>query len=151
MNMKLTSTAFQEEKTIPKQYTGDGKDTSPPLQWTDPPPNTKSFVLICDDPDAPRPWTHWLLFNLPADAREIQEGMSTEGTLAMGPSKGRTTSATLTGGPAPPKGNPHRYYFKLYALDKMLDLSPGATREKLDDSDEGTPSWRRATDGSLWP
>src|ERR1700681_867351 len=75
MSIELTSTAFKAEKPIPKQYTGDGADQSPPLHWSEPPSGTKSIALICDDPDAPRgTWVHWVLFNLPPQIRELEEG-----------------------------------------------------------------------------
>jgi Raf kinase inhibitor-like YbhB/YbcL family protein len=130
MALELTSTAFSEGATIPKQYTGDGKDTSPPLRWSDPPGQARSFALICDDPDAPRgTWVHWVLFNLPADTRALSEGVA---ETHLGARQGKNDFGKLGyGGPAPPKGRPHRYYFKLYALDAMLDLPAGATKEHL--------------------
>jgi Raf kinase inhibitor-like YbhB/YbcL family protein len=134
MTIELTSTAFSEGATIPQQHTGDGADTSPPLRWTDPPPNTRSFALICDDPDAPRgTWVHWVLFNLPADLRELKEGGEPKGSTP-----GTNNFGNLGyGGPAPPKGNPHRYYFKLYALDRRLDLPAGTTKAQLEDAMQG--------------
>ena len=85
MSIQVTSTAFSAGETIPKQYTGDGADRSPPLHWSEPPSGTKSLVLICDDPDAPRgTWVHWVLFNLPATTRELEEGMPTKETLDNG-------------------------------------------------------------------
>src|SRR5262249_34334200 len=85
MNIELTSTAFQDGGAIPKQYTGDGGDVSPPLRWNDSPPKTKSLSLICEDPDAPRgTFTHWLLFNLPAETRELTEGVAPESTRGDG-------------------------------------------------------------------
>jgi Raf kinase inhibitor-like YbhB/YbcL family protein len=133
MKLDITSTAFVEGQTIPKQHTGDGKDTSPPLRWSDPPEQAKSFALICDDPDAPRgTWVHWVLFNLPAEARELREGIPTEETLDNGARQGKSDFGAIGyGGPAPPKGKPHRYYFKLYAVDVMLDLPAGATKAQL--------------------
>jgi Raf kinase inhibitor-like YbhB/YbcL family protein len=129
MKIELTSTAFREGDTIPKQYTGDGKDVSPPLQWGEPPAGTKSFALICDDPDAPRgTWVHWVLFNLPAEQRELTEGAPAEG----GARQGKNDFGNLGyGGPAPPPGKPHRYFFKLYALDRLLDVAAGATKEQV--------------------
>ena len=126
--MQLSSSAFKEGDTIPKQHTGDGKDTSPPLAWTGAPQGTKSFAVICDDPDAPRgTWVHWVLFNLPADTRELKEGAEPKGAT-----QGKNDFGNFGyGGPAPPKGNPHRYFFKLYALDTMLDLPAGATKAQL--------------------
>ncbi|HEV3146289.1 MAG TPA: YbhB/YbcL family Raf kinase inhibitor-like protein, partial [Gemmataceae bacterium] len=137
--MKLTSTAFTEGSTIPKTYTGDGEDHSPPLKWSDVPEKTKCFALICDDPDAPLgTWVHWVLFNIPADQREMQEGVSADGTVAGGAKQGKNDFKKLGyGGPAPPKGKPHRYYFKLYALDSMLDLKEGASKKDVEQAIKG--------------
>ncbi len=138
--MQITSTAFEEGATIPKQYTGDGKDVSPPLRWSDAPAGTKSFALICDDPDAPRkePWVHWVLFNLPADTKELPEGVPTKETLTSAAKQGKNDFGNIGyGGPAPPKGKPHRYYFKIYALDAMLDLKEGATKQQLEAAMKG--------------
>jgi Raf kinase inhibitor-like YbhB/YbcL family protein len=133
MKIELSSTAFGEGQTISKPYTGDGKDVSPPLRWSDPPQGTKSFALICDDPDAPRgTWVHWVLFNLPADQRALEEAVPAQGELANGAKQGKNDFRKLGyGGPAPPPGKPHRYFFKLYALDTVLDLAPGAAKNQL--------------------
>jgi Raf kinase inhibitor-like YbhB/YbcL family protein len=133
MKIELSSTAFREGEAIPKAYTGDGKDLSPPLRWSDPPQGTRTFALICDDPDAPRgTWVHWVLFNLPADRRELAEGVPAQEVLDGGAKQGKNDFGNIGyGGPAPPKGKPHRYFFKLYALDTPLDLAPGATKAQL--------------------
>ncbi len=133
MSFTLTSPAFREEDTIPRPHTGDGDDMSPSLRWTDPPAGTRSFALICDDPDAPRgTWVHWVLYNLPADARELTEGIPSEAEPPSGARQGKNDFGNIGyGGPAPPRGKPHRYYFKLYALDSMLDLPSGATKAQL--------------------
>jgi Raf kinase inhibitor-like YbhB/YbcL family protein len=133
MKLDLTSTAFAPGDTIPKKHTGDGADTSPPLTWTDPPAGTKSFAVICDDPDAPRgTWVHWVVFNLPADARGLEEGVPATEKLANGARQGKNDFRKLGyGGPAPPPGKPHRYVFKLYALDAPLDLPAGATKDQV--------------------
>jgi Raf kinase inhibitor-like YbhB/YbcL family protein len=133
MAIELTSTAFTEGATIPKQHTGDGADTSPPLRWSDPPGGTRSLALVCDDPDAPRgTWVHWVLFNLPGDLRELQEGVPAQEALPNGARQGKNDfGAVGYGGPAPPRGKPHRYFFKLYALDAPLDLPAGATRGQV--------------------
>jgi Raf kinase inhibitor-like YbhB/YbcL family protein len=133
MSIELTSPAFQAGATIPKQHTGDGADRSPPLHWSEPPSGTKSLALICDDPDAPRgTWVHWVLFNLPAQTRELEEGVKTNDVLASGAKQGKNDFGNIGyGGPAPPKGKPHRYFFKLYALDVVLELAPGATKAQL--------------------
>src|SRR5687768_119041 len=131
--MELKSTAFQEGQTIPKQHTADGRNVSPPLKWSNPPAGATSFALICEDPDAPRgTWTHWVIFNLPAETRELTEGMPAEATLANGARQGANDfRKTGYGGPSPPAGKPHRYFFKLSALDRSLDLQSGATRAEL--------------------
>ena len=134
MSMELSSTAFARGQPIPKQHTGDGRDSPPPLTWTEPPVGTKSFALICDDPDAPRgTWVHWVLFNLPADKHELDEGVRADATLASGARQGKNDFGKLGyGGPAPPRGKPHRYFFKLYALDTELTLQAGATKQQLE-------------------
>ena len=134
MSVELTSTAFQTGEFIPKQHTGDGADQSPALRWSEPPKGTQTVALICDDPDAPRGiWVHWVLFNLPAQIRELAEGVPTTPTLGSGAKQGKNDFGnTGYGGPAPPKGKPHRYFFKLYALDVALDLPPGATKAQLE-------------------
>jgi Raf kinase inhibitor-like YbhB/YbcL family protein len=139
MSIELTSKAFQAGETIPKPYTGDGADRSPPLAWSEPPAGTRSLALICEDPDAPRGiWVHWVLFNLPASTRELEEGVPTTDTLSNGAKQGKTDFGTIGyGGPAPPRGKPHRYFFKLYALDGTVDLSAGATRAQLLDAMKG--------------
>jgi Raf kinase inhibitor-like YbhB/YbcL family protein len=103
------------------------------LGWSEPPPGTKSLALICDDPDAPRgTWVHWVLFNLPSQARELEEGVPTRETLGNGAKQGKNDFGNVGyGGPAPPKGKPHRYVFTLYALDVAVDLPPGATMAQL--------------------
>jgi Raf kinase inhibitor-like YbhB/YbcL family protein len=133
MTFELTSSAFKHGEAIPRKCTGDGKDLSPPLAWLDPPPGVKSFALVCEDPDAPRgTWTHWVVFNLPAQAREVSEGFPPETTHPDGTVQGTNDFGKIGyGGPAPPRGKPHRYFFKLYALDGTLELPPGATREQL--------------------
>jgi len=133
MSIELTCSAFQTGTTIPKQYTGDGGDKSPPLRWSEPPQGTQSLALICDDPDAPRgTWVHWVLFNLPAQTRELDEGLPTTGTLSNGAKQGKNDFGKIGyGGPAPPKGKPHGYFFKLYSLDKAVELAPGATKAQL--------------------
>lgn len=132
--MKLTSTAFQEGATIPSQYTGDGQDLSPPLRWTGAPGAVKSLALICDDPDAPRgTWVHWVLWNLPADQDGLTEGVPSGPTLPSGARQGKNDFGNMGyGGPAPPPGKPHRYFFKLYALDSALDLAEASTKAQLE-------------------
>lgn len=132
MSFALTSSAFTHGQPLPRQYTCDGQDISVPLQWTEPPPNTASFALICDDPDAPGGvWVHWVLYNLPATARALPEGLRSDATLPDGARHGKNSWKRLGyGGPCPPSGT-HRYFFKLYALDISLDLAAGANKEQL--------------------
>lgn len=139
MSIELTSTAFQQGMPIPRKYTADGEDKSPPLRWSEPPAETKSIALIVDDPDAPRgTWVHWLVFNLPAQTRELEEGVPPTPTLPSGAKQGKNDFGNLGyGGPAPPKGKPHRYFFKLYALGTVPDLAPGATKADLETAMKG--------------
>ena len=128
----ITSTAFAQEGSIPVDYACTGKNISPPLAWTEPPAGTKSLALIVDDPDAgSNPWVHWVIFNIPASARGLKEGLPADAQLADGSIQGRT-SAGRSGyhGPCPPSGT-HHYHFKLYALDAMLELSSDANKEDM--------------------
>lgn len=129
---ELTSTAFGQGEPIPRRYTCDGEDISPPLSWSDPPQGTQSFALIADDPDAPMgTWVHWVLYNIPADARSLPEAVPSDAELPDGSRNGRNSWRRLGyGGPCPPSGT-HRYFFKLYALDAQLDLKAGASKEQL--------------------
>jgi Raf kinase inhibitor-like YbhB/YbcL family protein len=133
MAFELTSTAFESGATIPEKYTCDGADVSPPLAWADPPAGTKALALVCEDPDAPAgTWVHWVLYDLPADARSLAEGVAPEPARAGGGRQGRNDFRKIGyGGPCPPPGTPHRYYFRLYALDAPAGLEPGATRAEL--------------------
>jgi hypothetical protein len=134
VNILITSDAFREGDAIPTKYTCDGEDISPALRWSDIPPNTKSLVLICEDPDAPSgAFTHWVLYNLPPTATELPEGVSVEARLANGAIQGRNDFKRIGyGGPCPPpKNGAHRYFFRLYALDTELQLQAGARRENI--------------------
>jgi Raf kinase inhibitor-like YbhB/YbcL family protein len=130
--MKITSSAFQESGTIPSKFTCDGSDTSPPLQVTGVPSEAKSLVLIADDPDAPGGlFTHWLVWNIAPQTNSIAEGsvaQAVQGTNDFGKSG--------YGGPCPPSGT-HRYSFKVFALDRELDLRPGAKRNQLEAAMKG--------------
>lgn len=134
MSLELTSPAFAAEESIPAKYTCDGQDISPPLEWGEPPQGTESLALIMDDPDAPvGVWDHWLLFNLPAETRQLDEGAAPPSESQGGQNSwGRTGY----GGPCPPGGT-HRYFFKLYALDTVLDIEAGAGKEELLQAMEG--------------
>ncbi|MBI3609733.1 MAG: YbhB/YbcL family Raf kinase inhibitor-like protein [Nitrospirae bacterium] len=133
MAFEITTSAFSQSKPIPKKYTCDGPDVSIPLTWTDPPNGTKSFAMIADDPDAPMgTWVHWVLYDLPAEARRLPEGVPKQETLPDGSRQGLNDFGRIGfGGPCPPPGKPHRYFFKLYALDKKLSLPPRATKPQL--------------------
>jgi hypothetical protein len=129
MAFQLTSSAFQAGAAIPAKYTCDGADVSPPLAWTGAPSATKSFALICDDPDASvGTWIHWVLYNIPAASSGLPEAVAAEDELSDGSRHGRNSWGRIGyGGPCPPSGT-HRYFFRLYALDTDLALAPGATK-----------------------
>ncbi len=138
MEIKVKSEAFEEGGMIPKKYTCDGEDASPPLSWTGVPEGTEALALICDDPDAPvGTWVHWVIFNIPPDTTGLSENIPPERVLESGARQGRNDFGNIGyGGPCPPRGT-HRYYFKLYALDKKVDLEPGATKDELLKAMEG--------------
>ena len=128
MSLTLTSDAFANGQSIPAKYSCVGKNISPGLAWNEPPAGTQSFALSVDDPDAPAgTWVHWVLFNIPADVRSLQEDLPITDALFVG----KNSSGNLRyDGPCPPSGT-HRYYFKLYALDTTISLLPGATKEQV--------------------
>jgi hypothetical protein len=134
MSLQLASTAFPANDMIPKKFTCQGADISPQLSWTGAPAGTKTFALIMDDPDAPAgTWVHWVLYDLPANIKELPEGVEKEEQLANGALQGRNDfRKTGYGGPCPPAGKPHRYFFKLYALDSNLDLKAGASKADVE-------------------
>jgi Raf kinase inhibitor-like YbhB/YbcL family protein len=138
MEIKVTSSAFAEGGLIPAKYTCDGSDISPPLQWEAVPEGTKSIALISDDPDAPMgTWVHWVLFNLPAESKGLEENIPSDKTLPNGARQGLTDFGRVGyGGPCPPSGT-HRYFFKVYALDMKLDLAAGAKKSELLKAMEG--------------
>lgn len=139
MGFELKSSAFQPDQSIPRKYTCDGPDVSVPLSWTDPPAGTKSFALIADDPDAPMgTWVHWVVYDLPAETRELPEGLPPQETLPNGAKQGLNDFRRVGyGGPCPPPGPAHRYFFKLYALDSQTNLRPRATKQQLLDAMKG--------------
>jgi len=136
--MKLTSTAFKEGEAIPRGYTCDGANVSPPLEWTGVPKTAKTIAIIADDPDAPAgTWVHWVLYNLPADGLGLIENTPQTETLKGGGAQGKNDFGKIGyGGPCPPSGT-HRYFFKFYALDSELTLKPGATRAEVEQAMEG--------------
>jgi Raf kinase inhibitor-like YbhB/YbcL family protein len=139
MSMTLDSSAFTNGSEIPKKYTCSGEDVAPPLRWGEPPANTRSFALIADDPDAPAgTWVHWVLYNLPGSARGLDEGTPASESLSGGAQQGiNDFRKTGYGGPCPPPGKPHRYYFRLYALDTVLNLKPKATKKDVEGAMKG--------------
>lgn len=130
--MKITSSAFQEGAEIPSKFTCDGADTSPPLQIADIPSEAKSLVLVVDDPDAPSGlFTHWTFWNIPPQTSAVGEGSAPKGVQGT-----NDFGKSGYGGPCPPSGT-HRYYFKIFALDRELDLPSGAKRGQLDAAMKG--------------
>jgi len=136
---RLESTAFKSGGPIPKKYACDGEDISPPLTWADVPSGTQSFALICDDPDAPiMTWIHWVIYGIPADRRELKERMSTQEALDEGIMQGTNSwGRPGYGGPCPPGRTTHRYFFRLYALDRMPELRPGRRKKDLEKAIRG--------------
>ena len=134
MNFHITSTAFSEGQPIPRKFTCQGSDVSPPLKWTGAPSNARSFALVADDPDAPvGTWVHWVLYNLPAASTDLAENTQKLAALPGGARQGvNDFHQPGYGVPCPPPGKPHRYFFKLYALDTLLDLKPGATKKDVE-------------------
>ncbi len=132
--MQLSCEAFAEGAEIPAKFTCDDKDVSPPLKWSGAPAGTKSFAVVVDDPDAPMgTWVHWVLYNLPGTETELSEGTPRTESIPSGAKQGLNDFRKIGyGGPCPPPGKPHRYMFKVYALDAMLELKPGATKKQLE-------------------
>ncbi|HIK04838.1 MAG TPA: YbhB/YbcL family Raf kinase inhibitor-like protein [Trichormus sp. M33_DOE_039] len=130
--MKLQSSAFDANSFIPVQYTCDGLDISPPLNWDEVPSQAISLALIVDDPDAPiGTFVHWVIYNIPANLKQLPEQIASAKTLPNGGVQGKNDFGNLGyGGPCPPKGT-HRYFFKLYALDRQLALAPGCSKKQL--------------------
>lgn len=140
MAFSLSSPAFADGAAIPVAHTCDGADVSPPLAWSDPPAGAKSFALIADDPDAPAgTWVHWVLYNLPAATTQLPARIAKVETLDLGGARqGRNDFRHPGyGGPCPPPGPAHRYFFKLYALDAPLELRPGAQKKDVEAAMQG--------------
>jgi Raf kinase inhibitor-like YbhB/YbcL family protein len=139
MALTLSSSSFSDKGSIPAKFTCDGKDQSPPLAWDGVPDGTKSFALIVDDPDAPDPkapkrvWVHWVLYNIPAETRQIAEASAPPAPTRDGKNDWGKTGY---GGPCPPIGR-HRYFFKLYALDAMLPDLGTPTKAELEKAMQG--------------
>ncbi|MCD6583975.1 MAG: YbhB/YbcL family Raf kinase inhibitor-like protein [Candidatus Omnitrophota bacterium] len=131
--LEVKSSAFNNGEYIPSRYSCDSLNYSPPLEWEDVPPQTKSFVIICDDPDAPfKVWVHWVVYNIPSNRRKLEENIPHQGVLEDGTLQGINDFRRIGyGGPCPPPGATHRYFFKVYALDTVLDLKEGATKKEV--------------------
>jgi Raf kinase inhibitor-like YbhB/YbcL family protein len=134
IQIQLTSPAFPHGSVIPAAHTCEGEDVSPALVWNGLPVERRSLALICDDPDAPRgTWVHWVLYNLPGESAELAQGVPGVPELPSGARQGRNDFGEIGyNGPCPPPGKPHRYYFRLYALNIMLTLPHGVSRAELD-------------------
>lgn len=139
MAFALKSNAFAQGSDIPQKFTCDGPDVSPALSWSEPPTGTQSLGLIMDDPDAPAgTWVHWVLYELPASTRELGENVPKDRELTNGARQGQNDfGRTGYGGPCPPRGSSHRYFFKLYALDAKTNLKPGASKAELEKAMQG--------------
>jgi len=139
VSLELMSTAIDEGAPIPVEFTCDGDNLSPPLNWTGVPPGTRSLALVVDDPDAPRgTWVHWVVYDIPRDVVDLPEALPDDRELPFGARHGTNDFKNLGyGGPCPPPGGPHRYFFKLYALDRALNLEPGSTKQELLSAMEG--------------
>lgn len=139
MSLTISSPSFSNGGDIPKKFTCDGADVSPQLTWSEPPAGTATFALLVDDPDAPvGNWNHWTAWNLPASARGLAEGTSQAAALPDGTQQGMNDfRKTGYNGPCPPPGKPHRYYFKLFALDTRLELASKASKKELEAAMKG--------------
>ena len=138
--MTLTSSAYSEGSPIPVQYTCDGANLSPPLNWADLPEAAQSLSLIADDPDAPDgTFVHWVIYDIPATETGLAEGLPNQGTLSNGARQGQNSFGNIGyDGPCPPPGDaPHRYFFKLSALDTVLNLVPGASKAEIENAMTG--------------
>jgi len=139
MAFAISSTSFSTGGDIPKKFTCDSADVSPELSWTGAPAGVRSFALIADDPDAPvGTWTHWVFFDLPPQTTELPEGVPKVDEPPSGGRQGRNDFRKIGyGGPCPPPGKPHRYFFKLYALDQMLNLKSGSSKKEVEQAMQG--------------
>ena len=133
LTFSIGSPAFKSGENIPEKCTADGEDISPQIEWNDPPQGTKSFALICDDPDAPMgTWTHWVIYDIPGDATGLPQAVPREKNLPGGTRQGLNTWRKIGyGGPDPPPGKLHRYFFKIYALKGTLGIPAGADKASL--------------------
>lgn len=138
MTLEITSSSFEQGQNIPQKHTCIGNDVSPQIAWNGAPEGVESYAIIADDPDAPMgTWVHWVVYNIPADVNELQENFPKDEKLDNGIMQGMSDfGKTEYGGPCPPGGT-HRYYFKVYAIDKKLDAEPGLSKKKLLKAMEG--------------
>lgn len=139
MALTITSPAFKEGDSIPKRFSCQGANVSPLIGWEGAPQGTRSYALIADDPDAAGgTWVHWVIFNIPGAAAGLSEGVPVRKTLEDGSRQGTNDFRKIGyGGPCPPPGNVHRYFFKIYALDRLLELEAGATKAQLEQAMRG--------------
>lgn len=140
-SFQITSAVFVQGGQIPQKYTVNGENISPPLSWTSAPQNTKSFTITCEDPDASGSgggaFFHWIVFDIPGNVTQLSEGITNQRTLDNGAKQGTNDMGTIGyTGPSPPSGT-HRYVFKIYALDNMLNLEPGATKQQVNSAMQG--------------
>lgn len=135
----MESSAFKEGSGIPVRFTCEGEDVSPPLGWKQPPAGTRAFALIVEDPDAPAGvWTHWVAYNVPAETNSMGENVPKTATLPNGTLQGTSSFGRVGyGGPCPPPGKAHRYFFRLYALDSLLNVKAGASKQEVLDAMKG--------------
>lgn len=150
--ISILAEGFKDGELIPDEYTCKGKDVSPSLSWTGIPAGTKSITLIMDDPDAPGgTFVHWVLYNVPSETRKLAPGMPLYRTFSDGTIQGMTDFGQPGyGGPCPPPGKPHRYYFKIYALDTDLNLQPGATKSQVESAMKGHVLAKGELMGKYW-
>ena len=139
MGFTISSASFPNGGDIPRKFTCDGADTSPQLSWSQPPAGIHSLALIANDPDAPvGDWTHWVVFDLPASLSALPEGLDKTGEIPGGGRQGVNDFHKIGyGGPCPPPGKPHRYLFRIYALDRTLGLKAGSSREDVEAAMKG--------------
>lgn len=134
MALKVSSLQWKQGETIPEKYTADGSDISPPLHFEGVPAGTKAFALVCDDPDAPMgTWVHWVIYDIPGVAHGLPEGVATSASLPDGSRQGKNSWEKIGyGGPSPPPGKPHRYFFRLYALREPLNVAAGLGAKEVE-------------------
>jgi Raf kinase inhibitor-like YbhB/YbcL family protein len=139
VSLEMKSADFTAGGNIPRQFICDGADMSPVLEWGAPPAGTQSLALIADDPDAPvGTWVHWVIFDMPANLRGLPQNFPKREQAGDGSRQGRNDFGKIGyGGPCPPAGQVHRYFFKLYALDAKLNLKPGATKKEVEQTMQG--------------